>query len=53
VWREGLLAFAVCWLVVSNFAPLGYTFSNYLLWIGAGRAGASLTRRDSSTASSV
>jgi putative inorganic carbon (HCO3(-)) transporter len=50
VWREGLLAFAICWLVVSNFAPLGYTFSNYLLWIWAGLAGASLLPRGTSTA---
>jgi O-antigen ligase len=38
-WRLGLLAFAVCWLVVSNFTPLGYTFSNYLLWVWAGLVG--------------
>jgi putative inorganic carbon (hco3(-)) transporter len=54
LWREGLLAFAVCWLVVSNFSPLGYTFSNYLLWIWVGLAGgASLRPRDASTASGV
>jgi O-antigen ligase len=40
VWRLGLLAFAVCWLVVSNFTPLGYSFANYLLWTWAGLAGA-------------
>jgi putative inorganic carbon (hco3(-)) transporter len=54
LWREGLLAFAVCWLVVSNFAPLGYTFSNYLLWIWLGLAGGALRpARDASTASRV
>jgi putative inorganic carbon (hco3(-)) transporter len=43
-WRHGLLAMAVCWVVVSNFTPLGYTFSNYLLWIWAGVAGAGAAR---------
>lgn len=38
-WRLGLLAFAACWLVVSNFTPLGYTFSNFLLWVWAGMVG--------------
>jgi putative inorganic carbon (hco3(-)) transporter len=54
LWRDGLLAYAACWLVVSNFTPLGYSFSNYLLWIWAGLAGASvLPRRHGSTASSL
>jgi putative inorganic carbon (hco3(-)) transporter len=35
-WRLGLIAYAACWLVVSNFTPLGYSFSNYLLWTWAG-----------------
>jgi O-antigen ligase len=48
-WRLGLLAYAVCWLVVSNFTPLGYTFGNYLLWIWAGMVGgAAVSRRGSS-----
>jgi O-antigen ligase len=44
-WRLGLLAYASCWLVVSNFTPLGYTFSNYLLWTWAGLLGAATVRR--------
>ena len=44
-WRLGLLAFATCWLVVSNFTPLGYTFSNYLLWIWAGMVGGAVVPR--------
>ncbi|MDX6674731.1 MAG: putative inorganic carbon ((-)) transporter [Solirubrobacteraceae bacterium] len=44
-WRLGLLAYASCWLVVSNFTPLGYTFSNYLLWTWAGLLGAATIRR--------
>jgi putative inorganic carbon (hco3(-)) transporter len=48
-WRVGLLAYAACWLVVSNFTPLGYTFGNYLLWLWAGVVGgAALQRRGSS-----
>jgi O-antigen ligase len=54
LWRDGLLAYVVCWLVVSNFTPLGYSFSNYLLWIWAGLAGAAaLPRRQGSTTSSL
>jgi O-antigen ligase len=37
-WRYGLVALAVCWLVVVNFTPFGYTFTNYLLWMWAGLA---------------
>jgi O-antigen ligase len=49
-WRVGLLAYATCWLVVSNFTPLGYTFGNYLLWVWAGLVGgAALQRRGSSS----
>lgn len=43
-WRRGLLAIAVCWLLVINFTPLGFTFSNYLLWVWAGLAGAAGVR---------
>jgi O-antigen ligase len=43
-WRLGLLAVAACWLVVSNFTPLGYTFSNYLLWVWAGLVGGAAFR---------
>jgi O-antigen ligase len=43
-WRLGLLAFAACWLVVSNFTPLGYTFSNYVLWVWAGLVGGATVR---------
>jgi O-antigen ligase len=35
-WQIGMLAIAVQWLVVANFAPLGYAFSNALLWLWAG-----------------
>jgi O-antigen ligase len=35
-WRSGLIAIVVCWLVVSNFAPLAYAFPNYVLWLWAG-----------------
>jgi O-antigen ligase len=48
-WRLGLLAFASCWLVVSNFSPLGYTFSNYVLWIWAGLVGGAAVARPRST----
>jgi putative inorganic carbon (hco3(-)) transporter len=35
-WRTGLLAIAVMWLVVANFAPLANVFPNLLLWTWAG-----------------
>lgn len=38
LWRIGLIAVAVQWLVVANFVPLGYAFSNALLWLWAGVA---------------
>ena len=44
-WRLGLIAFAACWLVVSNFTPEGYSFSNYLLWTWAGLLGLAAVRR--------
>jgi O-antigen ligase len=49
-WRLGLIAFAACWLVVSNFTPLGYSFSNYLLWIWAGLVGGAALPRGGSSA---
>lgn len=36
VWRLGLLALALCWLIVANFGPLGYAFPTLLLWTWAG-----------------
>lgn len=44
-WRAGLLAVAVCWLVIANFTPLGYAFSNYSLWLWAGVVAAGWIRR--------
>ena len=44
-WRLGLIAYAACWLVVSNFTPLGYSFSNYLLWTWAGLLGVAAAPR--------
>jgi O-antigen ligase len=35
-WRNGLLAIALMWLVVANFAPLASVFPNLLLWTWAG-----------------
>jgi putative inorganic carbon (HCO3(-)) transporter len=35
-WRIGLIALAVCWVVVANFGPLGYAFPTLLLWTWAG-----------------
>lgn len=36
VWRFGLIAIVVDWLVVANFTPLGYAFPNYVIWMWAG-----------------
>jgi putative inorganic carbon (hco3(-)) transporter len=36
LWRFGLIAFAVNWLVVANFTPLGYAFANHMLWLWPG-----------------
>lgn len=44
VWRRGLLAVAVMWLVVASFGPLSYPFANLALWLFAGIAGT--TARD-------
>jgi O-antigen ligase len=52
-WKRGLLAMAVCWLVVSNFTPLGYSFSNYLLWTWAGLAAAGASRYRTNTSRSA
>jgi putative inorganic carbon (HCO3(-)) transporter len=38
VWKLGLIAVAVAWLVQANFAPLAYAFDNYLPWLFAGIA---------------
>jgi putative inorganic carbon (HCO3(-)) transporter len=35
-WRSGLVAFAVAWVVVANFTPMGYAFVHSLLWLWAG-----------------
>ena len=35
-WRLGLLAIATQWFIYANFAPLGFGFSNALLWLWAG-----------------
>jgi putative inorganic carbon (HCO3(-)) transporter len=35
-WRNGLMAIAVMWVVVANFAPLAAVFPNLLLWTWAG-----------------
>lgn len=35
-WRSGLIAFAVAWVVVANFTPMGYAFVHSLLWLLAG-----------------
>jgi putative inorganic carbon (hco3(-)) transporter len=38
VWRAGLLAVAVIFLVVADLGPLGYALPNLLLWLFAGIA---------------
>jgi hypothetical protein len=38
LWRIGLLAVAVDWLIVANFTPLGYDFPNHLIWMWCGVA---------------
>jgi putative inorganic carbon (HCO3(-)) transporter len=35
-FRLGLLALALCWLIVACFGPLGYAFPTLLLWTWAG-----------------
>jgi putative inorganic carbon (hco3(-)) transporter len=35
-WRYGLLALAIVWFVLANFAPLGSAYANYMLWLWAG-----------------
>lgn len=36
VWRAGLVAVAVGWVVVANFTPMGYAFAHSLLWLWIG-----------------
>jgi putative inorganic carbon (hco3(-)) transporter len=36
VFRAGLIALMVNWVIVANFGPLGYAFPNLLLWTWAG-----------------
>ena len=36
VWRVGLLAVSLSWIIAANFGPLPYAFPNYLLWLWAG-----------------
>jgi O-antigen ligase len=38
LWRVGLLAVALAWLVVANFTPMGYAFDHAALWLWAGLA---------------
>ena len=35
-WRHALLASSLAWFVVAMLTPMGYAFSNYLLWLVAG-----------------
>jgi O-antigen ligase len=35
-WRVGLLAIAIFFLVIVNFAPMGYVFPNMIAWLWAG-----------------
>jgi putative inorganic carbon (hco3(-)) transporter len=44
VWRIGLVAIAVDFLVIINFAPSSYAFPTILLWTWAGLLGSPLTR---------
>jgi putative inorganic carbon (hco3(-)) transporter len=36
VWRAGLVAVTVAWLIVANFTPMGYAFVHSALWLWAG-----------------
>jgi putative inorganic carbon (hco3(-)) transporter len=36
VWRAGLVAVAVAWLIVANFTPMGYAFVHSALWLWTG-----------------
>jgi putative inorganic carbon (hco3(-)) transporter len=44
MWRIGLVAIAVQFLVVANFAPSTYPFPTLVLWTWAGLVGSPLTR---------
>jgi hypothetical protein len=35
-WRRALLAIAVFWIVVANFAPIGQVFPSMIVWFVAG-----------------
>ena len=36
VWKAGLLAVSVCWVVVAMFAPIGHVFPSMICWLWAG-----------------
>lgn len=38
-WRIGLLAIAICFVVVASFGPLSYPFPNLVVWLWAGVTG--------------
>ena len=44
VWRIGMVALALDFLVIINFAPSSYAFPTALLWTWAGLLGSPLTR---------
>jgi len=35
-WRAGLLAIAIFWIVIANFAPTGQVFPSLIVWFWAG-----------------
>jgi O-antigen ligase len=44
VWRIGMAALALNFLVIINFAPSSYAFPTVLIWVWAGVVGSPLTR---------
>ena len=36
LWRAGLVAVFVAWVVVANLSPFGAAFNNHLIWLWAG-----------------
>jgi putative inorganic carbon (HCO3(-)) transporter len=46
LWRLGLIAFAVNWLVVANFTPFGYAFATHMMWLWPGIVWAARSGRD-------
>lgn len=42
LWRAGLVAVVVAWVVQANFTPLSYAFPNSMLWLWAGVASVGL-----------